>query len=196
MSGEPVPPALPPDFDAMFTADVDPWHAQESWYEQRKLAVLLASLPNARYGSAWEPGCGPGFTSAALAARVGELTASDSSSVAVDIARRRCRHLPNVVCVQSGLPDTPVHQRVELVVVAEFLYYVSDLESAVDTVFSCLAPSGHLAVLHWAHHPHDAYRSGPDMHASLARSAEARGAVRRVAHADTDFLLDVYEARS
>jgi len=41
MSG---PPGIP-DFESMYRADSDPWQVQTSWYERRKLAVLLASLP-------------------------------------------------------------------------------------------------------------------------------------------------------
>jgi trans-aconitate methyltransferase len=188
-----VTAAQPPDFDAMYAADADPFRVESSWYERRKLAVVVASLPRERYGSAWEPGSGLGVASVALADRVDVLTASDSSRVALDAARRRCRGLPHVRCVESTLPDVPVDEPVDLIVVAEFLYYVPDLESALDVLFSSLAPNGHLVMLHWAHRPHDAYRSGPDVHARVAREAPGRGAVRLVEHRDEDFLLDIYE---
>jgi trans-aconitate methyltransferase len=183
-----------PDFDALYAADPDPWRVESSWYERRKLSVLLASLPNEHYRTAWEPGCGPGISSVALASRVASLVASDASPVAVDAARRRCRSLPQVRCLVSALPDVPVDGAVDLVVVAEFLYYVRELEAALGALWSRLAPNGHLVVVHWAHRPHDAFRSGPAMHAALAVDAVQRGATRRVAHADADFLLDVYEA--
>ena len=91
-----TPPALP-DFDAMSGADADPWGFETSWYERRKLSVLLATLPRAPYARAWEPGCGPGVVSSALADRVDELVASDASTAAVALARRR--------------PGTPPHVR-------------------------------------------------------------------------------------
>ena len=56
-----------PDFDALYRADPDPWEVGSSWYERRKLSVLLASLPRQHYAVAWEPGCGPGLTTTALA---------------------------------------------------------------------------------------------------------------------------------
>jgi SAM-dependent methyltransferase len=125
---------------------------------------------------------------------VGSLVASDASSVAVALARRRCAALPNVGCVLSALPDAPFDGVVELVVAAEFLYYVDELDAALDALWSRLAPAGHLVVMHWAHRPHDAFRSGPGMHASIERDAAARGAERLVSHVDQDFVLDVYEA--
>jgi trans-aconitate methyltransferase len=182
-----------PDFDVLYARDEDPWRVQSSWYERRKRSVLMASLPRQRYRSAWEPGCGPGLTSVCLASRVDALVASDVSPVAVDAARRRCGSAPQVRCVVSALPDIPFDGAVDLVVVAEFLYYVRDLDAALGALWSRLVPGGHLAVLHWAHHPHDAFRSGPAMHASIQHDAAARGAVVRVAHVDDDFLLDVYE---
>lgn len=32
----------PPDFEALYAADPDPWHVRDSWYERRKEAVVLA----------------------------------------------------------------------------------------------------------------------------------------------------------
>jgi SAM-dependent methyltransferase len=186
----------PPDFDALYAADEDPWRVETSWYERRKRAVLMASLPREQYASAWEPGCGTGVTTIALAPRVGSLVSSDLSEVAVDAARQRCSSLPHVRCVVSALPDVPFDGVVNLVVAAEFLYYVDDLEAALQAVWSRLAPGAHLVVMHWAHHPHDAFRSGPATHAKIASYAEGRGARPGVAHIDEDFLLDVYEARA
>jgi trans-aconitate methyltransferase len=185
-----------PDFDAKYREDTDPWDVAASWYEQRKLSVLLAALPSSRYRTAWEPGCGPGITTAALAARCDHLTATDSSQVAVDLAQKRCPGSAHVEILQSALPAVPVMAPVELVVAAEFLYYVRDLGGALDALWSVCAPGSHVAFLHWAFRPDDAYRSGPDMHAQIAIDAVDRNAMRVVSHLDVGFMLDIYQAMS
>ena len=185
-----------PDFDALYRDDPDPWAVASSWYERRKLAVMLSSLPRERYHRAWEPGCGPGITSAALASRVDRLLATDSSIVAVELARERCRELPHVFVEQSLLPSVPIVPPVELIVAAEFLYYVDDLPAALDALWSVAAPGSHVVFMHWANQPADAFRSGPDMHAQIAIDAVEREALRIVTHSDADFMLDVYEATS
>ena len=103
------PQAATPDFDQMYQADPDPWSVETSWYERRKLAVLLATLPLERYGSAWEPGCGPGIVSAALGHHVDHLVASDSSATAIGLARGRPGLPDGVHFVQSALPEVPVN---------------------------------------------------------------------------------------
>jgi hypothetical protein len=47
--------------------------------------------------------------------------------------------------------------------------------------------------MHWAHHPHDAFRGGPSMHAEIALDCIRRNIGSLVTHVDEDFLLDVYE---
>ena len=187
-------PVRLPDFDAVYRDDPDPWRVESSWYEQRKLAVMLSALPRERYARCWEPGCGPGVTTTSLAARADELIATDSSAVAVDLASRRCRDLGHVRVERSSLPDVPVTPPVGLIVAAEFLYYLPDLQAALDALWSVAAPGSHVVFMHWAHRPNDAFRSGPDLHAEIAIDAIDREALRVVTHADTDFLLDVYEA--
>lgn len=179
------------DFDALYTQDPDPWRVATSWYERRKLAVLLAALPRESYATGWETGCGPGITTTALLDRVEHLTASDASEVAVGLARRRCGDRADLHV--SSLPASPLAEPVELVVAAELLYYVADLPAALATLWSACRPSGHLAFVHWAHHPHDTRLSGAQVHARVADLASARGAHRLVTHAEPDFLLDVYE---
>jgi trans-aconitate methyltransferase len=184
----------PPDFEATYAADPDPWQVESSWYERRKLAVLLACLPRERYETCWEPGCGIGVATAALAARVGSLVASDGSATAVRLARERTRDVPTVQVVASSLPDVPVSGPVELVVAAEFLYYLDDLTGALDALWSACAPGAHLLVVHWAHHPHDAFRSGPETNETVLADAHRRGGAHLVHHRDQDFVLDVLEA--
>lgn len=183
----------PPDFEELYRRDADPWLVESSWYERRKRAVLLASLPRERYATGWEPGCGPGVTTVALAPRVDELVASDASHVAIGLARDRCAALDGVSVVPSQLPASPLDRPVDLVVAAEFLYYLPDLDEALETLWDACAPRGHLALLHWAWHPHDAYVSGPHVHAAAAATAPARGAVRLLHHTEPEFVLDIYE---
>ena len=184
----------PPDFEATYAADPDPWQVESSWYERRKLSVLLACLPRERYASGWEPGCGIGVATRALADRVGALVASDGSATAVAHARARTRHLPNVEVTTSSLPEVPLEQPVELVVAAEFLYYLEDLDGALDALWAGCAPGGHVLVVPWAHHPHDAFRSGPETQQVVVADGQRRGASHLVHHRDEDFVLDVLEA--
>lgn len=187
-------PAEPADFDAMYRGDGDPWNVESSWYEQRKLAVMLASLPQQQYLRAWEPGCGPGLVTRALAPRVDHLVASDVSEVAIALARARCRGVKGLDLCVSALPEVPFTEPVDLVVVAEFLYYVPSLRDALDAVWAAVVPGADVVFVHWAHQPHDAYRDGPGMHAEVAMDAMRRHCGRVVSHVDADFLLDVYRA--
>ncbi len=94
---------------------------------------------------------------------------------------------------RSELPEVPFEGPVDLLVVAEFLYYVRDLDAALDVLWSACAPGAHVAFVHWAHRPHDAFRGGPEMHALIALDAIRRDVSSLVKHVDEDFLLDVYE---
>ncbi len=183
-----------PDFDAVYRADDDPWQVASSWYERRKLAILLASLPREHYRRVWEPGCGLGVATEALAARADEVVASDFSPVAVERARRRTAHLGHVRVEHSSLPEVPLDGTVDLVVAAEFLFYLDDLPAALDAVWSVCEPRSHLVFVHWAHRPHDAFLSGLETQSLVRNAADVRRSEPLVRHRDTDFLLDLYEA--
>jgi trans-aconitate methyltransferase len=183
-----------PDFDALYRADDDPWRVASSWYERRKLAVLLAALVREHYRRVWEPGCGIGVATTALASRAGEVVASDSSAVAVERARRRTAHLSNVRVEHSSLPEVPLDGTVDLVVAAEFLFYLDDLPTALDALWSVCAPGTQLVFVHWAHRPHDAFLSGRETQEAVRGAADASQSKALVRHHDADFLLDVYEA--
>ncbi len=182
----------PPDFDQMYRDDTDPWQVTTSAYERRKNAVLLASLPQTHYRHAWEPGCGVGALSRELARRVDRLVASDSSEVAVDLATERCADLGHVEVLRSSLPDVPLAHPVDLVVAAEFLYYLPDLAGSLDVLWQQVRPGGHLAAVHWRHDADDLFLSGAALHDDLANDAAARGARHLVHHSDEHFTLDIF----
>ena len=85
-----------PDFDTLYRADPDPWQVASSFYEQRKRAVVLASLTRARYRSAWDPGCGTGELAVHLATRADSVLATDISGEAVRLTAARCAELHQV----------------------------------------------------------------------------------------------------
>jgi SAM-dependent methyltransferase len=183
-----------PDFDAMYAADPDPWSVRTSWYERRKLSVVMASLPREHYPSAWEPGCGIGVATAALAGRTDHLVASDGSPRAVAATRDATAGLSHVRVVESVLPEVPLDGPVDLVVAAEFLYYLDDLTAGIDALWDAAAPGAHLVCVHWARRPHDGHQSGVQLHGLLRLSATERAARQLVEHRDDDFVLDVFEA--
>ena len=115
-----------PYFDALYAHSDDPYALRDRWYEARKRAVLLAALPRQHYAKAYEPGCGAGELTHALAARCGQLLASDFSDRAVQITQERTRELPNVRVEQHALPgDWPVAAGpFDLIVLSEVGYFL------------------------------------------------------------------------
>ena len=52
-------------FDQLYEHNPDPWAFRERWYEQRKRALTLASVPRQHYASIYELGCANGELRAA-----------------------------------------------------------------------------------------------------------------------------------
>src|SRR4051794_19155001 len=112
-------------FDGLYRDDLDPWDLASSPYEQRKLALLMASLPEARYREAFEPGCAIGVTTEALAGRCNRLLAMDGAIRAVEQARRRLVGVKGRVSVREGrIPVDWPALRFDLIVISELLYYL------------------------------------------------------------------------
>lgn len=179
-------------FDELYAADADPWGLATRGYEQRKLAVLLASLPRPRYHCAFEPGCGIGVTSRALADRCDHLLAVDAAAAAVRQAAARTAGLP-VDVRQARIPEEWPADRFDLVVVSELMYYLSDTARGVVArrLRSAVVPSGDVVIVHWRHPFAEAPTTGDRVHDDLTHDLEAAGAHVMVDHVEEDFLLRV-----
>ncbi len=179
-------------FEAMYGASDDPYALRTRWYEERKRAVLLAALPQRRFRRAFEPGCGVGELSLALAARCDELLASDLSPAAVRIARARCAAAPNVRVVQHTLPaDWPRDSgRFDLIVLSELGYFLD--AAAMGEVAQCclhsLDEDGTLVACDWRPDFDERAISTEAVHAALAEL----GLARLLRHEEDDFLLQVW----
>jgi len=182
-------------FESLYAADEDPWDVRTTWYERRKRAILLASLGQARYRSAFEPGCGNGEMSAALAARCERLLACDGASSAVAAARRRLHGTaPQAVRIeQRSLPaQWPVDERFDLVVISELAYYfdAAALQDLLARTHAMLDPGGELVMCHYLRDFDDRVSATADAHALAGRLP---GLVRTVRHLDQDFLLETWQ---
>jgi SAM-dependent methyltransferase len=188
-------------FEALYATGDDPWDVRGSWYEQRKRALLLACLRKPRYRSVFEPGCGNGEMSAALAARADALLACDASPSAIDAARRRLVDIGVGVGVDSGsscdlrieqrsLPaDWPHERRFDLIVLSELAYYfdAATLRSLFAMARDSLALDGELLLCHYLPDFDDRVTSTAEVHALLGATA---GLVRTLHHRDGEFLIE------
>lgn len=177
------------DFDALYRADPDPFQVSSSWYEQRKIEVVLASLSQFRYELAWDCACGTGHLAAALAARCGRVLATDASAEAVRLSSRTTADLGNVDCELAALPDVPPSVGPgSLVVVSEVLYYLDDQTRAAS--YQAIASTGQeVVVVHWRHYPPDAFLSGARATAESVEVLSALGWSASVWHEESDFVL-------
>ena len=187
-----------PYFDALYAASDDPYASRQRWYEARKRAVLLAAVPQARFQRAYEPGCGIGELTLALAPRCDALLASDFTAQAVALARERTAALSHVQVARHTLPADWPHDAggFDLIVLSEVGYFLqrSDMQRVADCCALSLEDGGTLVACDWR--PDFAQRSlaTKDVHGILAEL----GLARLVLHEEDDFVLQLWsrDARS
>lgn len=175
-------------FDRFYTGRDDPWGFETRWYEERKRAVLLASLPRPRFRSGLELGCSTGVLTAGLAARCDRVTGVDVAEAPLAAARRRLG--PAVELLRLDTPDDWPDGAYDLVVLSEVLYYYGreDLDRTLDRVLGSLTEDGVVVACHWRHDVPE-YPLGGDEVAERVRARPELGAVAH--HEEEDFLLDV-----
>jgi SAM-dependent methyltransferase len=180
-------------FDGMYARDPDPWGFETRWYEQRKFAITVASLPRARYRHCLEPGCARGTLTALLAERCDRVTAYDFVPSVLAIARDRFAAEPGVEILDLEFPAVP-SGRGDLVVWSEVAYYLTDegLAVATDHLLQWLQPGGDLVAVHYTGTT-DYPRTGHDVGAHLDRIPELE---RVVHHEDEQFALGVWRRSS
>ena len=141
----------PEYFDALYTADPDPWNFAASPYERAKYALTLNSMPKARYRSALEVGCSIGVLTRSLASRCNAVVAIDAAPTPLVEARRRCADLPGVRFEQIFVPEQWPGGVFDLILLSEVVYYLSreDVGSLAARVTHSLARDGSVILVHW-----------------------------------------------
>lgn len=177
-------------FDELYERYEDPWGYTSRWYEERKRALTLASLPERRYGSVLEIGSSIGVLAEALAERADRLLAIDVSAAAVERASRRLAPLAHVRVehhdITRGVPEGPF----DLIVLSEVGYYLGSgtLSATLQGVRDSLSPSGELVTVHWRH-----AIAGLELDGDAVQRAVGELGLHRLArHEEEDLLLDVH----
>ncbi|MEV6812023.1 SAM-dependent methyltransferase [Micromonospora sp. NPDC051296] len=182
------------EFTDLYTQKPDPWDLATKWYDQRKYAITVASLPRPHYRRCYEPGCSIGELTKLLAARCDELLATDFVESAVAQARTAVQDLTNVTVTRSVLPTELPDGPFDLVVVSELLYYLStrDMKQLVDGIVERLEPHGDLVAVHYRDDRRRHY-DGVTVHAELLSRPQLHSIVH---YEDEAFILDILRRRT
>lgn len=177
-------------FDDLYRDSDDPWGLGGSWYEQRKRALTMASLPRARFRSAFEPGCALGLLTELLAPRCDRLLATDIAAEPLAALAGRFGPQPQVQVRQLAVPGQWPDGEFDLVVLSEIGYYLdhTDLSAVIARTVGSLAPDGFVVACHWRHPAAGYPLTGDEVHEAL--TAES-GLVPLASHVEEDFRLDV-----
>ena len=182
-------------FDALYRASPDPWSTLTRWYEHRKRALVMACLPHDRYGSAYEPGCGNGILTEALAARCDDILASDGSDLAVAAAQRRLHAIDHVSVERHVLPDDWPSHRFDLVILSELVYFLdaAAIEAVGRLVRRSLTDSSTMSgvaiACNWRAPIAGYGHSGDEAHRRLAA---AIGLPSTLQYRDADFIVSAW----
>ena len=137
-------------FERLFAGGADPWDYTNP-YETAKYEQTLSLIGDEPIASALEVACAEGHFTARLASRVGHLTATDFSAIALERAAQRCRGIDNVSFRELNLETDPLGSGFDLIVCSEVLYYLGDrdkLRRVADKLAEALAPGGRLVMAH------------------------------------------------
>jgi hypothetical protein len=190
----PAPASYPASyFEDMYKDDPDPWGFATRWYERRKYAITLASLPREHYRRVFEPACSIGVLTEGLALRCDELIASDSAQAAVDDARTRLSAHPHVTVEVQEVPREWPEGLFDLIVLSEFAFFLDDADLAllVTKTVASLDHDGQVIAVHYLP-AGKIVQTADEVHAALRAHP---GLVGTVTHREPEFVLDVFVRR-
>lgn len=181
-------------FTDMYAEAADPWRLAERWYERRKYAITVATLPQPAYRHAFEPGCSIGVLTELLTGRCGHVTATDVAAEALDSAAARLE--------RAGLRDRVTLRRMsidskwpaedfDLVVLSEVAYYLSatTLRAVLDRECARLAPGTTVIASHWRHRVADYPLTGDEATAVIAGTDDLH---QTALYTDDDVVIAVF----
>ncbi len=139
-------------FEAAYSEREDPWESDNARYSYQrwKYEALMGTLPQGRrYKRTLDLGCGMGAMSLALTKVSDDVLGLDIAEAAVAQARRRIGAIAGLRFAQGDLNalDPALNRQFDLVVVADTLYYLSELDDtslkvAATLVADLLVPGG------------------------------------------------------
>ena len=178
-------------FERLYAQNADPWGFETKWYEQRKYALTMSSLPKQRYDYAFEPGCSIGVLTEMLAPRCNGLLSFEMIPSALEQARLRLRPYPHVSLELATIPEGWPDQLFDLVVLSEIAYYFDEetLSEVVDRLLDTTSIGATVIGVHWLGET-DYPLSGDAAHEVID---SARGFTRTVYHREPLVALDVWE---
>ena len=193
---------LPDDyFDRLYAAADDPWRLATRWYDQRKYALTMVSLPRRYYRHAFEPGCSIGTLTELLVPRCDHVTAVDVAEAALRAADARLRGAGcrDRVTLERRSLDAPWPPGpFDLVVLSEVAYYLEGATLAMVLGRECarLPTDCTVVATHWRHPVSDYPLTGDTAHEVIAATP---GLAWVGGYRDTDVVIDVFnvgDARS
>lgn len=177
-------------FEDLYGGSEDPWGFSTRFYEARKYALTLASLPQKRYRRGFEPGCSIGVLTKELARRCDSLLAADLMESAVRAASERTRDLPGVLVERMAIPEEWPSGPFDLLVLSEIAYYfdADGLRDLLGVAVRSLETGATVVGVHWRGTT-DYPLSGDETHAILDQTSGFDAVVH---HREDDFVLDVW----
>lgn len=178
-------------FDDVYADSADPWGMAERWYEQRKYSITMAMLPDQRYRHAFEPGCSIGMLTERLLERCDHVTSYDVAQAALDTTRGRLGDRGDLTLVRSSLDAAWPGDDVDLVLISEVAYYLSEetLRGVMARECARLATGTTVVAAHWRHPVEDYPLTGDRANGVIGETADLTPMARYV---DDDVVIEVF----
>jgi SAM-dependent methyltransferase len=178
-------------FNALYARNDDPWGIGKRWYEVRKRALILASLPRASFARVFEPGCGAGHLTMELAPRAKALVAMELVPGAADLVRARLAGHGHVEVTTGAVPDNWPTGEFDLMVFSEIGYYI-DAQAWTQVAARAarsLSDDGVLLACHYRHPFLERAQTTEAVHGAFASRHELHAHAH---HVEPDFVIDVW----
>ncbi len=137
-------------FDSKFASDADPWSTFTNRDEVLKRRAILQAMGPGPWGRVLELAAGNGSNSAAIARRALRLDATEATASGRALVAKAVDGRKRARAIRLVVPARFPRLRYDIVVAAEFLYYLSmrDMARTALDIAAALRPGGTLVLAH------------------------------------------------